>query len=578
MGPAFMGRCLLPISQILSRLEEGKKTFNLRIDTSGTKKKKKCDGGTLTVSAAYVEMEHLEANYLVAEAHFSELLDLFFHKSSSTNVTCRLLFPETNDDTATAICELGSHTNKLKEILKRLVQMTVQATKQESTLFRTNSLATKLIRILLFLYGEEYLRKVIKPFVTEIIEEKESLNPDPDQVISKETIEKEIAESNGAIKGEEEAKKKILKDCQDRLESICRKIMNTLLETSNDLPSLFYSIFSSVRFYVAEKFPNSKYLAVGGFFFLRFLVPLFATPKKYNMVDCAKVLSKNQEANLVLVSKVILSIVNGKSERKLKVLDPFIQDQMVVAMDLLDKISTRSPGGEFEKNKWIHKSLQTFNRHSSSISLGIERIASLEEKQNERASSNLIESMASVVGCAASNWDAAQKDFEEEGNVSAVKLISQIRERLEEDLSKAKSGRESLLLSSNSDPISSFKEFLPRSHFMWKMPRGVVINSGKVVEKEVQNVPAGQFSVKFGIIPKNMVLLRITFSVFVLSCSGEEVFALKPVTKGQGDPDSVISVKIEPSQAPATVKFSFSGASGVIRSLEVRALIMEEEA
>ena len=69
---------------------------------------------------------------------------------------------------------------------------------------------------------------------------------------------------------------------------------------------------------------------------------------------------------------------------------------------------------------------------------------------------------------------------------------------------------------------------------MWKMPRGVVINSGKVVEKEVQNVPAGQFSVKFGIIPKNMVLLRITFSVFVLSCSGEEVFALKPVTKGQG--------------------------------------------
>lgn len=48
---------------------------------------------------------------------------------------------------------------------------------------------------------------------------------------------------------------------------------------------IFRYLCAHLRAKVLTKFPESKYSAIGGFFFLRFLCPAIVSPESYGLVD-----------------------------------------------------------------------------------------------------------------------------------------------------------------------------------------------------------------------------------------------------------------------------------------------------
>jgi GTPase-activator protein for Ras-like GTPase len=93
---------------------------------------------------------------------------------------------------------------------------------------------------------------------------------------------------------------------------------------------------------IAQKFPNSKYIVIGGFYFLRYLCPAIISPEGHGYKSSVP-LDRDCRRGLVLVSKVIQQISNGvefgSKEEFMKPFNNYIRDSIGRVRDYFDQIS-----------------------------------------------------------------------------------------------------------------------------------------------------------------------------------------------------------------------------------------------
>ena len=342
IGADPLGYCSLTLGEV--RRYTSLTTLELPIDVDGIKqrgKEKREEGGTLHFDVMYVKKKDLETNHLVAENHMENLMSLFFERPFSIPVVARVAYSETTDEMSNSICNLAFEANQVRTLCRELVRINVHETHQENTLFRTNSTATKTVRTLFTKNGKSYIRAALGGIIDKILDD-----PSGYEINEAKLPEAERSAEKALHPGESEEKisERVLQKNKQKVHNACGELVRAVSKSLEDCPQIICQILSDVRAIVADKFPDSYLIAVGGFYFLRFVVPCIATPEHYGMTDLPSI-SGMQRRALTVVSKVVQNMANKKSfdhkEGFMTMMNPTIDELTPSVQQFLDDISKR---------------------------------------------------------------------------------------------------------------------------------------------------------------------------------------------------------------------------------------------
>ncbi|KAJ6239433.1 ras gtpase-activating protein [Anaeramoeba flamelloides] len=172
-------------------------------------------------------------------------------------------------------------------LLTLLIENEVSQTKTEATLFRGNSLVSKILSNYCKMIGKDFMKKSLQAVIVEIINCNESF----------EIIEARLKENDN------------LEENIQRTKYFFERIMKLIMESIFNCPLIIRDLCWKLIRSTKKKFPNSKYITLAGFIFLRFLCPAIVVPEKMGLSEVIP--NPNTRKGLVLVSKLVQSVANG---------------------------------------------------------------------------------------------------------------------------------------------------------------------------------------------------------------------------------------------------------------------------
>ncbi|XP_065672568.1 ras GTPase-activating protein 1 isoform X3 [Hydra vulgaris] len=195
---------------------------------------------------------------------------------------------------------------------------------KKETLFRGNTLTTKLMDQYMKMIATPYLQQTIKSVILKIMESKQCCELNPSQV----------------EKGSNVAEN--LQQLIKFLEEITSNIFSSASSCPKQLRYLFYCLQAAAK----KNWPNESNIGtrvVSAFLFLRLIVPATLNPKMHNLVHESQ--SQMSARTLTLVAMCLQKLANlvefGAKEPYLVVVNPFLQKYRSKMIDFLDEISSQ---------------------------------------------------------------------------------------------------------------------------------------------------------------------------------------------------------------------------------------------
>lgn len=216
-------------------------------------------------------------------------------------------------------------------LLKSFITNEVKAASSSTTLFRSNSMASKMLKFYSKLTGLQYLYDTISDIVFLLIEKTKTgdINPEVDAVLLEEGEDDLTLKVN---------KYQLLLTAQQMLTSILRSIKSVPIE--------FRVLCHHLKHEVTPKFPESKYTSVGGFIFLRFFNPAINLPESYGL--SREPPSKEARRVFVLITKTLQSLANGiklgGKEEHMSKLNDFIDENQESINRFFDELASLPSG------------------------------------------------------------------------------------------------------------------------------------------------------------------------------------------------------------------------------------------
>jgi len=246
-------------------------------------------------------------------------LELAFTISNITQIT-------EADKIAKALVVVFQDNSKVLNLLEAFINEEVRTTEQAGTLFRSNSMVSKMFKFYSRLIGLPYLYTTIGPELDELIAEELGLEVDPEKM--------------------EEGTD--LDEMRWTLMAQSQKILKSILNTVDNCPAQFRQLFAHIKKCVSEKYPDHVNTTIGGFIFLRFFCPAVSSPEAYGIVEEPP--SASARRLLILITKVLQNLSNdvefGSKEPYMTKMNDFIQSnrgKLVQFYDKLVKPSTKPP-------------------------------------------------------------------------------------------------------------------------------------------------------------------------------------------------------------------------------------------
>lgn len=234
----------------------------------------------------------------------------------------QVIGPSERGELATAMIVALEAYGTAVPLIKALLKAEIQATEQEETLFRGNSLVTKGLDSYMKLVATPYLDHVIGPTIKKIYTSKKSCEVDPTRE-KEENIPKNFT----------------------RLLKLAQTIINAVVASASACPPRLREIFHSLQTAVQEKLgPNSpaKYAVVSSFLFLRHICPAILNPKLFQLASDHP--DQRIARTLTLLSKTIQNLANlvtfGQKEPYMLKMNDFIVAHMSAMKTFIDHVST----------------------------------------------------------------------------------------------------------------------------------------------------------------------------------------------------------------------------------------------
>ncbi|XP_071338488.1 rasGAP-activating-like protein 1 isoform X3 [Trachinotus anak] len=285
---------------------------------------------------------------ILPSVYYQPLIDLLVESvisptevedSSALTMLEEVTTVESRQDVSMTLVKIYLGQGLVVPFLDYLNTREVNHTTDPNTLFRSNSLASKAMEQFMKAVGMLYLHEVLKPIINRIFDEKKYIELDPCKIDLNRTRRISF---KGAV-SEAEVRDSSVEMLQGYLTSIIESIVGSV----DQCPPVMRVAFKQLHKRVEEQFAEPenedvKYLAISGFFFLRFFAPAILTPKLFQLRD--QHADTRTSRTLLLLAKALQSVGNlglqlghGK-EQWMAPLHPIILRSVASVKDFLDKL------------------------------------------------------------------------------------------------------------------------------------------------------------------------------------------------------------------------------------------------
>jgi len=192
------------------------------------------------------------------------------------------------DDFIAALLNMAEARNDTVRLFKFVIAQEVNDTNLDAkeTLFRSNTLATKIMTMYTSIYGTPYLAEVLYPFMQEVANSMDSYEIDPNRNDHNEDMDANMK----------------------KLSALVQTFVDRVISSKSSMPMQFRRVCAILVEQVSKKFPDDTLSGVKSFIFLRYFCPALMSPPKEFGVEIIK---ETPRRTLVLVSKLFQNAVNG---------------------------------------------------------------------------------------------------------------------------------------------------------------------------------------------------------------------------------------------------------------------------
>uniref|UniRef100_A0A4W5KLB6 Neurofibromin n=1 Tax=Hucho hucho TaxID=62062 RepID=A0A4W5KLB6_9TELE len=233
------------------------------------------------------------------------------------------------DELARVLVTLFDSRHLLYQLLWNMFSKEVELADSMQTLFRGNSLASKIMTFCFKVYGATYLQKLLEPLLRGVITAPEW------QLISFEVDPTRLEQSE------------ILEENQRNLLQITNRFFLAIINSSTEFPPQLRSVCHCLFQVVSQRFPQNSIGAVGSAMFLRFINPAIVSPYEAGILD--KKPPPRIERGLKLMSKIQQSIANHvvfTKEEHMRPFNDFVKSNFDAARRFFLDIASDCPASD----------------------------------------------------------------------------------------------------------------------------------------------------------------------------------------------------------------------------------------
>ncbi|XP_066552238.1 neurofibromin isoform X3 [Amia ocellicauda] len=254
------------------------------------------------------------------------------------------------DELARVLVTLFDSRHLLYQLLWNMFSKEVELADSMQTLFRGNSLASKIMTFCFKVYGATYLQKLLDPLLRGVITTPEwqqiSFEVDPTRLEQTESLEEnqrnllQMTERFflAIINSSSEFPPQLRSVCHCLYQATCHSLLNkaTVKEKKESKKSV-----------VSQRFPQNSIGAVGSAMFLRFINPAIVSPYEAGILD--KKPPPRIERGLKLMSKILQSIANHvlfTKEEHMRPFNDFVKSNFDAARRFFLDIASDCPASD----------------------------------------------------------------------------------------------------------------------------------------------------------------------------------------------------------------------------------------
>jgi len=167
-------------------------------------------------------------------------------------------------EVAQPLVRLFTHTERIAPIIKALADHEISNLTDPTTIFRGNTLVSKMMDEAMRLSGLHYLHQTLRPVLSQIVAEKKPCEIDPSKIRDRSAVDTN------------------LHNLQDYVE----RVFEAITKSADRCPKVLCQIFHDLRECAGKHFPSNRevrYSVVSGFIFLRFFAPAILGPKLFDL-------------------------------------------------------------------------------------------------------------------------------------------------------------------------------------------------------------------------------------------------------------------------------------------------------
>eukprot|EP00455_Lapot_gusevi_P019790 TRINITY_DN2106_c0_g1_i6.p1 TRINITY_DN2106_c0_g1~~TRINITY_DN2106_c0_g1_i6.p1 ORF type:complete len:312 (-),score=95.76 TRINITY_DN2106_c0_g1_i6:303-1208(-) len=191
-----------------------------------------------------------------------------------------------SDSVVRAFINVFELANSSIPFLAASIAHEVACTEQEGTLFRSNSISTKMLTCFMRLNGQRYLLRMLRPLVMEAAQSNQPVEVHPPKL------------SPGAD----------LNTNQANLVALTEQFLEQIFNSIPYAPGGIREVARQLQVIVTKKFPAARNSSVGGLVFLRFICPALLMPDAAGLITDS---SAEVRRKLLLVAKILQNLANG---------------------------------------------------------------------------------------------------------------------------------------------------------------------------------------------------------------------------------------------------------------------------